>query len=188
MVRVLSGLLAVAAASTVTSAKGHKSLDPAQDQISVLGQVPLNQDVISTLTITEHYGHDYVYAQSASGKSLTVIDVTNARRPAVWQSALGSNSGSTKVVAAAGTAALVGDTASATESAPKSQTFRIISFADPTHPVIQREFDNVTAVAEDPKRSLIFVANPQGVWILHQEFALDPQVEREWEHMMLDNH
>ncbi len=43
------------------------------------------------------------------------------------------------------------------------------------------------AMATDDKRGLIFLANPQGVWILQQQYATDPQSEKEWEHMMLDN-
>jgi hypothetical protein len=62
-----------------------------------------------------------------------------------------------------------------------------MSFADPLHPSVKQEFQDVTAMATDDKRGLIFLANSQGVWILQQRYAMDPQFEKEWEHMMLDN-
>ena len=39
----------------------------------------------------------------------------------------------------------------------------------------------------DDKRGLMFLANAQGVWILQQQYAMDPEAVKEWEHMMLDN-
>ena len=62
-----------------------------------------------------------------------------------------------------------------------------MSFADPQHPTVQQEFANVSAFARDENRGLIFLANPQGVWILHEKLAMDPSLEREWEHMALDS-
>jgi hypothetical protein len=35
-------------------------------------------------------------------------------------------------------------------------------------------------MSRDDQRGLIFVANADGIWILHQELALDPEMLKEW--------
>jgi hypothetical protein len=46
----------------------------------------------------------------------------------------------------------------------------------------------VTAVGRDDHRGLIYIANPDGVWILQQRLAEDPEVERAYEHHVIYDH
>jgi hypothetical protein len=46
----------------------------------------------------------------------------------------------------------------------------------------------VTAIDRDDRRGLIFVANPEGVWILHQNRAEDPEVEKAYAHHVIYDH
>jgi hypothetical protein len=57
-----------------------------------------------------------------------------------------------------------------------------MDFSDPLHPKITREFTGITAIERDDGRGLIFLANADGIWILHQDFALDPEVQRAYEY------
>ena len=62
-------------------------------------------------------------------------------------------------------------------------------FADPLHPTVKQEFEGVTAMAQDDKRGLIFLANDAGIWILRQHYALSPEDEafqKEIEHTIYD--
>ncbi len=93
--------------------------------------------------------------------------------------------GPDNLVAVAGDAALA-EMLNQQSSSPAPHTFRILSFADRLHPMVEQEFKGVTAMARDEKRGLIFLANSDGIWILQQELAPDPEAEKEWEHMMLD--
>jgi hypothetical protein len=63
-----------------------------------------------------------------------------------------------------------------------------MDFSDPLHPKVAREFTGVTAISRDERRGLIYVANAEGVWILQQSFAEDPEVEREYAHHVLYDH
>jgi hypothetical protein len=56
-----------------------------------------------------------------------------------------------------------------------------MDFSDPKNPKVAREFTGVTATSRDNQRGLIFVANPEGIWILRQHFAEDPDVQRAYE-------
>jgi hypothetical protein len=96
--------------------------------------------------------------------------------------------GSGSLFAVAGTAALVTEAQSGSTSSPASQTVRIMDFSDPRHPKVAREFAGVTAMSRDERRGLIFVANPEGIWILHQSFAEDPEVQKAYAYRVMYDH
>jgi hypothetical protein len=153
-----------------------------QDQIEVVAHIPAAGAPVTHLVTTQHYRRQYLYAERQSGSAITLIDVTNISHPAVLAEIADPGASPETLVAVTGNAALA-----ATTSVPTSPTsFRILSFADPLHPTVQREFNGVTAMARDDRRGLIFLANSDGLWILRQQFTMDPNFEKEWEHMMLD--
>jgi hypothetical protein len=159
-----------------------KKLKPApkdpQDSIEVVGHIPAAGGPITRFMITQHYSSSYLYAEHEAGKGVTMIDVSKANRPSLLADVpvtLPAGSDSLSVVA--GTAALV-TTEPVVQATPATQTIRIVDFSDPQHPKVTREFAGVTATARDDRRGLIFVANGDGVWILQQRLAEDPEVER----------
>lgn len=188
-IRYFSLLSAVLAFSTAASAKQHNAknqADAPQDQIEVVAHVPLTDGAITRFLTTEHYRREYLYAEHQPGKLVTMIDVTNVHQPALLADVSYPNTGAAQLVAVTGNAALVANDTQA-PAAATPQNFSIMSFADPLHPTVKQEFTGVTAMARDDKRGLIFLANADGIWILQQHYAMDPQFEKEWEHMMLDN-
>jgi hypothetical protein len=181
-------LLTVALILPLSAKQRHAKNQPAapQDQIEVVAHLPLTDGEITRFLTTQHYRRDYLYAEHEPGKAITLIDVTNVNQPSVLADVSYPANESARLVSVTGNAALTVDSDGATAVPPKPQTFRIMSFADPLHPTVKQEFTGVTAMARDEKRGLIFLANAQGVWILHQQFAMDPEYVKEWEHMMLD--
>lgn len=140
--------------------------NPARDRIVVLSYLPLTGGPVARLLPAEHYGRDFLYVEQENGKLLTMLDVTHAREPVrVANISYPANDSSDDLVAAAGTAALVASPAEA-PSGEYPETLRIMSFADPEHPTISREFTGVTAMANDDSRGLIYLAHNDGVWIL----------------------
>jgi hypothetical protein len=63
-----------------------------------------------------------------------------------------------------------------------------MDFSDPRNPKVAREFTGVTAMSRDDRRGLIFVANADGIWILQQHLALDPEVEKAYANYVLYSH
>ena len=51
-----------------------------------------------------------------------------------------------------------------------------------------REFTGVSAMSRDDRRGLIFVANSEGIWILQQRLAMDPEVMKEYDRTLLYAH
>lgn len=188
--RFLSTLACLIVLSSVTAvtleAKDRHKAAPPQDRIEVTAHLALSGGSITGFLVTRHYQRDYLYAEASDGRTVTLIDVSDVSRPAVLANTT-SSPRTASLVTAAGTAVLVADGGSATPQAITPQTFRIMSFADPIHPVVSQEFADVSAIGRDDRRGLIFLANPQGIWILHETLAVDPASEKEWEHMMLDN-
>lgn len=124
---------------------------------------------------TQHFSSSYLYAQRDTGQKVTLIDVSQAEKPLI----LGElATGSLSLVT--GTAALVSAAGGAPAAAlpAEPQTLRIMDFSDPQHPKVAREFTGVTAMSRDDRRGLIFLTNDQGLWILRQNLATDPAVEK----------
>jgi hypothetical protein len=168
------------------SAKDKKPKLPPQDSIEVVAHIPVTTGPVLRFLATEHYSSHYLYAEHGAGASVTLIDITRPNRPAVLAEVAYPSAGADSLVVVSGTAALA--TSSGTPQATAPQTIRILDFSDPQHPKVMREFTGVTAIDRDGRRGLIFVANPEGVWILHQNRAEDPEVEKAYAHHVIYDH
>ena len=175
-------LLLTAVVTSYGKDKNPKKQDDShQDQITVLAHLPSTGGPVTRFIATQHYGHAYVYAEHESGKSLTLIDLTNPSRPAVLADvAYPDSSVSSSLLTATGTAALVTDTPVADVKPAPAQIIRIMNLADPLHPTVAQEFKGVTATSRDAQPGLILLANADGIWILRQHFALDPVLEKRY--------
>jgi hypothetical protein len=185
--RILPSVLL--ASATLLCAKDHhaKNQSNPQDEIEVVAHVPLTDGAVTRFHETQHYRRNYLYVEHASQQNVTLIDVTKVNQPAVLAEMKYPSNASDNLVAVTGNAALVSENSSASATPATPQTLRIMSFADAAHPTVKQQFDGVTAMARDEQRGLIFLANADGLWILQQKYAMDPEFVKEWEHMMLDN-
>jgi hypothetical protein len=150
-----------------------------RDEIQVVGHIPLTDGPVRRFLTTQHYSSYYLYVEHDAGTNITLIDVTKTNEPAVLADvavAPSSNAGSLTVVA--GTAALVSCEQAAAATIPAPQTVKIMDFSDRQNPRVAREFTGVTAMSRDDRRGLIFVANGEGIWILQQQLAEDPEVQK----------
>jgi hypothetical protein len=181
------GLFALSAACDAKDKKPAPK-DP-QDEIAVVGHIPLTDGPVRRFLTTRHYSSSYLYAEHDAGKTVTLIDVTDVNRPSVVADvSYPSDGGPGSLFAVAETAALVTGEAAGTAPAAVPQTIRIMDFSDPRHPKVAREFAGVTAMSRDDRRGLIFLANAEGIWILHRNLAEDPAVERAYAHHVLYDH
>jgi len=183
------GLLALSIVVQAKNKKVKTAPKEPQDEIEVVGHIPLIKGPVRRFLTTQHYSSYYLYVEYAASKSVTLIDVTKATQPSVLADvSYPSNVGSASLFTVAGTAALVTEERGAAVPAPAPQTIRIMDFSDPLHPKVAREFAGVTAISRDERRGLIYVANAEGIWVLHQSFAEDPEVEKAYAHHVLYDH
>jgi hypothetical protein len=171
-------------------ARDKKSTNP-KDEIEVVGHIPLTGAPVSRFLTTQHYSSHYLYAERGPGQPAALIDITRTSEPTLLADvAYAPNaSASDNITVVAGTAALVSsEPGPAASPASQPQTIRIMDFSDPKNPKVAREFTGVTAMSKDSGRGLIFVANADGIWILRQHFAEDPEVQKAYENYVLYSH
>jgi hypothetical protein len=159
-----------------------------QDEIQVVAHVPVTAGPVRRFLTTQHYSSHYLYIEHDAGNSVTLLDITKASRPSILAEISYPASEADSLVVVTGTAALVANQSQSQSAADPPQSLRIMDFSDPLHPKVSREFTGVTAISRDDTRGLIFVANPEGVWILHQTLAQDPEVEKAYAHHVLYDH
>ena len=185
------GIFVFLALPGVSEGKGKNKKAPPkdpQDAIEVVGHIAPTGAAVTRFLSTQHYSSYYLYVEHEGGKDVTLIDVSKTSQPVVLADIPSApNGGSASLFAVAGTAALIGE---GTTTAPtmSPQTIRIMDFSDPKQPKVASEFAGVTAMSRDDQRGLIFVANSEGIWILHRTFAMDPEVEREYARHVLYDH
>jgi len=188
-VAVFSCIFALLPAAQAESIKAKAGEKVPQDEIEVVGYIPLTGGPVRRLLATEHYSSYYLYAERDGGSRLTLIDVTKVAQPFVLADiAYPSKLGSTGLLTVAGTAALISDEQESSEKAVRQQIIRIVDFSESRNPKVIREFTGVTATSRDDRRGLIFVANPEGVWILHPSLAEDPEIGIAYAHRLLYDH
>jgi len=158
-----------------------------QDEISVVGHIAAEGRTIRRFVTTTHFSRYYLYGELADG-TMTLLDVTKPSQPAVIAELAATDTGAHNIVVVAGTAALVTDGDAPPAPPEPPHTIKILDFSDPRHPAAVREFQGVTAVTRDDRRGLIFLANREGIWILHQNLAIDPEVEKEYARRVLYDH
>jgi hypothetical protein len=185
---MLSGAMLVC--GSMAQAKDRKTTPPSppKDEIQVVGHIPLTGGPVTRFLSTQHYSSYYLYAEHGAGASVTLIDVTKAAKPSILTDVSYAPGGASQsLMVVAGTAALVNSEPGAA-AAPTPQTLRIMDFSDPQNPKVAREFTGVTAIGRSDQRGLIFVANSDGIWILQQHLAEDPEVVKEFEKRVLYDH
>jgi hypothetical protein len=177
------GLLVCGSPAYAKDKKAKAPPSPPKDQIEVVGHIPLVGGPVTRFQSTQHYSSYYLYAEHDAGKSVTLIDVTKAAKPSVLTDVSYSLGGTSEsLIVVAGTAALVNsEPSTATAATTKAQTLKVMDFSDPQNPKVAREFTGVTAVGRDDARRLIFIANGDGIWILQQYLAEDPEVEKAYD-------
>lgn len=163
-------------------AKDKKSKESDKDEIQVAGHVAVTGGPVRRFLLTEHYSRAYLYAERDGGRAITLLDVTQASQPFVIADVSSAPANANNLMLAAGTAALV--SSAAAQPGQSEQTIRIMDLSDPKNPRIAREFTGVTAVGRDDRRGLVYVANGEGIWILQQHLATDPDVIKAYDYQI----
>lgn len=73
-------------------------------------------------------------------------------------------------------------------SPPAPETVTILNFADSEHAKVARQFSGVTSMLKDTSRGLIYLANPEGLWVLRSAPAADTELEKEYGKYILYSH
>jgi hypothetical protein len=176
------GIMLCCTLAAFSSFARSKSKIAPKDSFDFVAHLALTGGAVTSLVTTSHFGRNYLYAESLSSHTVTLFDVTDFARPKV----LSRMNSSDSVLTAAGDAVLVSSDSSA--AVPGLKKISIIDVSDKSKPKIVREFAGVTSMTADAPRGLVFLANADGLWILHQNQPIDPEIQERYAHDVLYSH
>lgn len=156
----------------------------------IVAHIPLNSvPTVQMLLRMNDRGRIYLYTLHPAGEAVSMVDVTDATRPALMPEPANADQTSYRKVQIIGTnTALVDISAQpTTDSNPlPARTIGLLDISDPSEPHVTLHFAGVTAVCRDSVRSLLFIANGDGLWIVRHYEPPDPGVAA-WESFVSAN-
>jgi hypothetical protein len=121
----------------------------------------------------------YLYVRQASQQGYTVFDVTKPEQPKLLNQISQGNLTILDSGLAISETPDVARSSSSVNNAGRNQgggrnaeLVRVLDVSDPVHPKTIKTFDGVTSIVRDDARSLIYVANGDGIWILSHKQIL----------------
>jgi hypothetical protein len=183
------GLAFLLLAGFTLVAAPRKSAQPenTQDTIAVVGHISLAKDGVVNLMTGAHWNRNYLYVEHGDQGAVTVVDVTDPSSPKRTAEFVPPYHGVAQhMTVVEGSAALFVSTQSAKAEAAPARV-AIMSFADPEHPKMVREFSGVTCMLRGD-RGITYLVNGEGLWVLQPAPARDRQADDEYFHQLLYNH
>jgi hypothetical protein len=171
----VAGLLALFVVISPGVSANHRAAKPAQQPASVIAHLALPGAAITQLELRQHGNKQYLYVETASKEGFAIVDVTKPDQPNVIKSEAWPNQASTgklQMVSARLALAEAPDTATA-EPISSTETLKVLDLSDPSNPRTVLTFSGVTSTRADDARSLVYITNSEGLWILKH------QLERE---------
>ncbi|HWO29948.1 MAG TPA: hypothetical protein VNO32_14235 [Candidatus Acidoferrum sp.] len=156
--------------SPVASAK-HRAAKPALQPASVVAHLALPGAAASQLELQQHGNKQYLYVEQASKEGFAIVDVTEPDQPNVIKSVAWPNqasAGKLQMVSARLALAEAPDTATA-ETISSTETLKLLDLSDPANPRTVLTFSGVTSTLADDARSLVYITNSEGLWILKHQ-------------------
>lgn len=135
------------------------------DSIEVIGHLVLPGAAVTNLRVLDDSTRHMIEVTDGTNQTLNLVDVTDAARPRlVQQIRKPAHLRNARLQLAVGDSALF----ESSQPDPKaaSRTITIVNLADPENPKTLRRFADVTSVLPDRSRGLIYVTNPEGLWVL----------------------
>jgi hypothetical protein len=176
---VAAGLLAVGIAAAPAAWAGRGAEKSASQTVDVVGRVELASKPVTSMVLVENGRKQYLYVTMGPSARLSVVDVTDSKKARIVERAAIS------VPVAAGEVVPFGDTramilttpegsATPSVSGANSQAVTILDVQNPANPTVARIFHGVTSLVTDGGRSLIYVADADGLWILKARDKTQP--------------
>jgi hypothetical protein len=180
--------VALLGASTGTMAAADRTNGAAKtDRIEVIAHYPLSGTPITGFVAASHWNRSFLYLERGTATPATILDVTNPSAPAAaGQLDVPAQAEGANLETVIGSAALV--TSSPEAQKPMApETVTVLSFSDPDHPRVSRQFAGVTAIYKDEPRGLVYLANADGLWVLRLQPAPNVAAEKAYLNHVLYN-
>jgi hypothetical protein len=146
-------------------------------ETKIVGHVVLSGKTTRQMFLQQQGRRAYLYVRQASQQGYTVFDVTKPERPKLLNQVsqrnltmLDSGLAISETPDAASPSRSTGDVGRNQGGGGAPESVRMLDVSNPAHPKTVQTFEGVTSIVRDDARSLIYVANGDGIWILsHRE-------------------
>jgi len=176
----VAALLAFFAVITPGASAKHRTAKPAPQPASVIAHLALPGAAVSQLDLQQYGNKQYLYVERTSKEGFAIVDVTKPDQPNVIKREAWPNqasAGKLQMVNARLALAEAPDSATA-ETIPSTETLTVLDLSDPANPRTILTFSGVTSTFADDARSLVYITNSEGLWILkhqsEQELSSEP--------------
>ena len=136
----------------------------------VIAHVPLPGTPADQMLLQNRDGKQFLYLVRSSNKGFTVLDVTKPSQPKLLKRVAwpdGATAGSLQLVGnSIGLAEGTGLQAAYGRAAAATQNIEFLDLTDPTNPKTVESFSGVTSILADTGRNLVYLTNPEGLWII----------------------
>ena len=146
-------------------------------QTKIIGHMVLSGKPTRQMSLQQEGRKAYLYVRQASQQGYTVFDVTKPQRPKLLHqissrnlTIVDSGLAISETPDAPNASRSSGDAGTRGNRTPES--VRVIDISKPAHPRTVQSFSGVTSIVRDDARSLIYVANGDGIWILSHRDVL----------------
>jgi hypothetical protein len=183
MKNTLFVLIAAIAPAASLSAKTHDSSSEAC--VQVVGHLSLDGAQASHLFVRQSdRGRRYLYAAPVEGHSVVIVNISDPSHPVIEGRMDYQDQNRTGDVTPVGRNAAIVEIAEHTGvergEAAALRNIGVMDLSDPAHPKIACRFADVSGYLSDASKSLIYIVNSEGLWIVRHHEPLDVSAEA-WE-------
>jgi hypothetical protein len=174
--------LAIAALFLATSVEASPGDFYTTTEAKVVGHLSLPGTPVRQMFVQQVGRKAYLYVQQSSQTGFTVIDVTKPKRSRVvshvskenltlLNSGLALSETPDKTTDASPSRSM-GEQHTGLDASNAPASVRVLNISDPVHPRTLQTFNGVTSMLRDDARSLLYVANGDGIWIVSHKQVL----------------
>jgi hypothetical protein len=172
---VLLTLFAVTVPSAI--AKPHRKA--AEPLVAVVAHLALPGPAATKMLVQERGKQQYLLIEQASKEGFTVVDVTTPGQAKIVKQVAWPNEASNGKLQLLKAGLVLSATPEKNENpgSLSTESLNLLDLRDPANPQTIQGFKSVSSVLLDENRSLLYIANPEGLWILkykQEEPPADP--------------
>jgi hypothetical protein len=170
-VAALAALLAFFVVMSPGASAKHRAAKSALPPATVVAHMTLHGATVSKLQLQQHGNKQYLYVERASEEGFAIVDVTKPDQPNIIKSEAWPDQASIgKLQMVSGRLALAEAPDSSTaETVSSTETLKVLDLSDPANPRTIVTFSGVTSTLTDDARSLVYITNSEGLWILKHQ-------------------
>jgi hypothetical protein len=168
-----------------TSAAQYNKSEEAQESVKVIAHIELPGMHVNSMFVQHRDNKDYLYLHRPTKQAFAVVDVTKPNKPVIVERAalpepararVDVNSAepllAISVTPEVNAEARLASTKSGNDASQinlPTETVSLVDLTNPKNPKIIKTFKGVTSYLPDDSRKLIYVVNPEGLWVVHHQ-------------------